>query len=202
MPTPATSAPASGRDGLRVLIANESVEALANLAPVVASLGHTVIARIIDPAMAAETVTREQPDVALVGVGPSRQHALETIGRIVQERVCPVIALTNSTDPEFVVSASRTGVFAVMREGEALDWPPVLEVVLRRYADIHQLRGAFDRRATIERANGILMERHQVSADGAFSMLRDHARRSNSKLVDVAQSVITGVILLRGAQPQ
>ena len=36
---------------------------------------------------------RERPDVALVGLGESSEHALVLIEQIVQEAVCPVIAL-------------------------------------------------------------------------------------------------------------
>ena len=41
----------------------------------------------------------------------------------------------------------------------------------------------------IERAKGILMERHSVGEREAFERLRDHARASNRRVVDVAPSV-------------
>lgn len=37
-----------------------------------------------------------------------------------------------------------------------------LDIVLRRFAEYHDLEGAFGRRAITERAKGILMERHSV----------------------------------------
>ena len=49
-------------------------------------------------------------------------------------------------------------------------------------------RRALERRAVIERAKGILMERHGVDEREAFELLRDHARSSNRRVVDVAQS--------------
>jgi response regulator NasT len=48
----------------------------------------------------------------------------------------------------------------------------------------------------IERAKGILMERHSVGEREAFEMLRDHARTSSRRVVDVAQSVLDGHALL------
>lgn len=47
-----------------------------------------------------------------------------------------------------------------------------------------------------ERAKGILMERHGVDEQAAFTMLRDAARRSNRKLMDVAESVVESRALL------
>jgi response regulator NasT len=48
----------------------------------------------------------------------------------------------------------------------------------------------------IERASGILMERHGVTSSASFAMLRDHARGRNDRLVDVATAVVDGHGLL------
>jgi hypothetical protein len=72
-------------ENLRVLIANERKDRLALVAPIVASLGHEVIAREIDVGDVGDVTARERPDVALVGLGDSSQHALELIDRIVRE---------------------------------------------------------------------------------------------------------------------
>ena len=61
---------------------------------------------------------------------------------------------------------------------------------------VEQLEGALQRRGVIERAKGILMERHSVSEREAFELLRDHARASGRRVVDVAQSVLDGHALL------
>jgi AmiR/NasT family two-component response regulator len=73
--------------------------------------------------------------------------------------------------------------------------------VLRRFAEYHELEGAFGRRALTERAKGILMERHAIDEAGAFEMLREHSRASNRKLVDLATAVVDGHRLLP-RQPQ
>jgi hypothetical protein len=64
---------------LRVLIANERKDQLALVAPIVANLGHEVIAREIDVKDVGALTAREQPDVALVGLGKSSEHALALI---------------------------------------------------------------------------------------------------------------------------
>jgi response regulator NasT len=68
--------------------------------------------------------------------------------------------------------------------------------VLRRFTEYHDLEGAFGRRAITERAKGILMERHAVDEPAAFEMLREHARTTNRKLVDVAAAVVDSHALL------
>jgi response regulator NasT len=181
---------------LRVLIANERRDRLALVAPIVAALGHEVIAREIDVRDVGPVTARERPDVALVGLGESSGHALALIEQIVQEAACPVIALLHAPDPDFVREASKRGVFAYITDAEARDWQSSIDIVLRRFAEYNDLEGAFGRRAVTERAKGILMERHSVDEDGAFTMLRDHSRASNRKLVDVASAVVDGHALL------
>ena len=46
-------------------------------------------------------------------------------------------------------------------------------------------------RDVIGQAKGVLMERHRVTADEAFAMLKQESQRVNRKLVDVAEMVAT-----------
>jgi len=78
-----------------------------------------------------------------------------------------------------------------------------IDVAIRRHADVErlneevdQLEGALDRRAVIERAKGILMERHSLDDQAAFEMLRSHARSNNRRLIEVARAVTDGHALL------
>ena len=158
---------------LRVLIANERKDRLALVAPIVVALGHEVIAREIDVADVGAVTARERPDVALVGLGESSEHALDLIDKIVREAACPVIVLLHAPDPAFVKEASKRGVFAHISDDDVEDWQSSIDIVLRRFAEYHDLEGAFGRRALTERAKGILMERHSIDED---ARLRDAAR--------------------------
>jgi AmiR/NasT family two-component response regulator len=181
---------------LRVLIANERKDRLALVAPIVVALGHEVIAREIEVEDVGTVTARERPDVALVGLGESTQHALELIDKIVHEAACPVIVLLHAPNPAFVKEASKRGVFAQISDDDVEDWQNSIDIVLRRFAEYQDLEGAFGRRALIERAKGILMERHSVDEDAAFEMLRERSRIANRKLIDLAAAVVDGHRLL------
>jgi len=78
----------------------------------------------------------------------------------------------------------------------------VVEVALRRHRDtaalgekVDQLEGVLTRRGTIERAKGIVMERHGLEERAAFDLLRDHARSRSRRVVEVAQAVVDGFAL-------
>lgn len=181
---------------LRVLIADESAERLAVLAAAVRGLGHDIVAAEMDVFGAGAATAREHPDVALVALGPSNAHALEMISKIVAEAECPVIAVLAATDSSFVQEAAKRGIFAYVVETDQGALESALEIVLLRFAEYHGLEGAFGRRAVIERAKGILMERHQLDEREAFELLRQHARRNNQKIVEVSNAVIDGAVHL------
>jgi response regulator NasT len=168
----------------------------------VAGLGHEVIAREIYVKDVGEVTAREQPDVALVGLGLSSDHALELITEIVREASCPVIALLEAKDPRYVHEAARRGVFAYIVDGDPEELQSAIDITLQRFAEYQSLQGAFGRRALIEQAKGILMARHSLDADRAFEMLREHSQHNGRKLVDVAQAVVESHRLLPSPLPE
>ena len=188
--------PSERPEHLRVLIANERAERLEATTEVVAQLGHEVVARSLEVGQVAAITAEVRPDVALVGLGSSSQHALALISRIVQEAACPVIALLEIDDPDFVNEAAKRGIFGYVTDGELADLRSALDIVLRRFAEFQKLEGAFGRRAVTERAKGILMERHKVGEKEAFEILRAHSRQTGRKLVDVAESVVDSHLML------
>jgi response regulator NasT len=178
------------------MLANEREDHMMLAAAIVESLEHRVVATSTDVADVGALTAALHPDVALVGLGESSRHALELIERIVREASCPVIVLLPAKDAAFIDQAARRGVFAYLIDGDAEELQGALEVTLSRFNEYHDLQGAFGRRAIIERAKGIVMERHHIDEQHAFALLREQARNSGKKLVDIAQSIIDGHALL------
>jgi len=145
----------------------------------------------------ATITATEHPDVTIVIVHEGTAKALELIDRIVHEAACPVIAVLDVQDRAFIQEAAKRGIFAYIAHGDdPQEMQSSMDIVLRRFAEYHDLEGAFGRRAVVERAKGILMERHDIDEQAAFTMLRDAARRRNRKLVDVAEALVESRALL------
>jgi AmiR/NasT family two-component response regulator len=181
---------------LRVLIANERRDRLELLAQVVAGLGHEVIAREIDVREVGSVTAREHPDVALVGLGLSSEHALDLISEIVHEASCPVIALLSARDPVYIHEAAKRGVFAYIVDASSEELQSAIDITLQRFAEYHNLQGAFGRRAVIEQAKGILMARHAIDSKSAFEMLRSHSQHNGRKVADIAEAIVESHLLL------
>jgi len=174
---------------LRVLIADEEQRRIAEIAGVISGLGHTIVARLLDVSEIADATRRENPDVAIVGLGGEPSHALGLISAIVKQAACPVIADIDTDDESFIEQAARRGIFAYVRHGEQPEMAHAIDIVLNRYSEFSRLHGALRTGAAIEQAKGILMERHGITADDAFAELRSRARNTNETVFDVAEAV-------------
>jgi len=204
---PTASASASERR-LRVLVADEDKPALAQLGSVLESLGHQVTPYAVSVAEAIEQISTEDPDLAIVVVHRDHEHALTLIGETVEYASGPVIAQARDGDVEFVARAAERGISAWIDSSTPEAVQGAIEVALRRYQEmarlqvkVDQLESALGRRAMIERAKGILMERHGIDERAAFGRLRDHARAQNRRVVEVAVAVADGhALLLKGEE--
>jgi AmiR/NasT family two-component response regulator len=182
--------------GLRVLVADEDKRALDGVAAVLRSLGHHVVARSTSPDETATAINEDDPDLAMVKLHSDDEHALELIEELIDVGGCPVVALLDKEDADFVARAAERGIIAYAQPVDEESIRSSLEIAVRRFAElsdlgdaVEQLEDALSRRATIERAKGILMERHGVSDREAFEMLRTEARSNNRRVYDVASEV-------------
>ena len=103
----------------------------------------------------------------------------------------------------------RVGALNMFRD-ETGDWPTTDVAVAQALADVatigilhqrilsrselvnQQLQTALNTRLIIEQAKGVLAERGAIDMDGAFSLLRAHARKTNRRLADLARDVVNG----------
>jgi AmiR/NasT family two-component response regulator len=172
---PTTSASSTGRH-LRVLIADEDKAALTQLGAVLEKLGHEVTPYVVSVAEAIDLISTEDPDLAIVVVHKDDEHALALIQETVEYASGPVIAQTPDGDVEFVARAAERGISAWIESTSPEIVQGAIEVALRRYEEasrlqvkVDQLESALERRAMIERAKGIVMERHGVDERAAFA---------------------------------
>jgi AmiR/NasT family two-component response regulator len=195
--------------GLRVLIADEDESALRGLAVVLESLGHLVTPFAVSVIEAADIIAREDPDLAIVAVHQDDDHALALIGEAVEFASGPVIAQVPHGNTQFIARAAERGISAWVEAGDRDSVQAAIEVSLRRYREasqlaekVEQLETALGRRTIIERAKGVLMERHGTDDRGAFELLRDQARSTSRPVIEVAQAVLDGHALLPRKRPE
>ena len=188
---------------LRILAADEDESTLRETDVLLAQLGHKVTSHAVTTKEAAELIVRDEPDLSVVVVHDDDDHALDLIEEITEYARGPLIVLLGSHESHFVSSAAERGIDAFARPQFHDEVQGAIELVMKRHAEkarlieqVEQLETALERRGTIERAKGILMERHRVDERQAFELMRQQARRSNRRVVELAHAVADGHSLL------
>ena len=182
---------------LRVLVADESKAALEPVGEALAGLGHEVIALAVELAETARAIHDHRPDLAIVALHENREHALELISEIVDEATCPVCLLAADPSRDFLSAAARRGVFAHLDSTDQTELAGGIDIAVERYRQFRDLLQAFDRRARIERAKGLLMEQKGLSEDAAYKLLRKLAMDQNKRIGEVAREIVTYAKVLK-----
>ena len=188
---------------LRVLAANEDRAALEQTASILRDLGHEVTSYAVGVREAVEKIAEDDPDLAVVILHDDDAHALELIDELTEWASGPVVALMANDQEGFAEAAAERGIDAIARPVTAETVNGAIEVAVRRHAErralsneVAQLESALQRRGVIERAKGILMERHGIGEREAFELMRGHARSTSRPVVEIAQAVLDGHALL------
>ena len=167
-------------------------------------LGHIVIAEAGDGVQAIEAARTHKPDVIIMDIKMPVMDGIEAARRILNEAPCAILFLSSFNEQELVEQASETGALAyLMKPFRKEDLAPALEMAVRRFRqimsqskEIEELKETLETRKLIERAKGILMDRHRMSEEEAFKRIHYQARNQNKKMREIAQSIITAADLI------
>ena len=167
-------------------------------------LGHTVLAEVEDGVQAVEAAKLHKPDVIIMDIKMPIMDGIEAARVILAEAPCAILFLSSFNEDELLDQASDTGALAyLMKPFRKEDLAPALSIAIRRYREmrsqqkeIDSLKDTLETRKLIERAKGILMDRHSMSESEAFKRIHFQARNQNKKMREIAQSIITAAELI------
>ncbi len=188
----------------RVLVADDEHLVAAGISNSLTALGYTVVGPARDGHEAIELCRSDPPDLALLDIRMPNCNGLEAAAILFQQLHVPVVILTAYSDPEYVSTASETGVFGFLLKPASQDQLRVcLDVAWGRFREylnqdeqIDSLKQRLQDRKTIEQAKWLVVKHKQVSEPEAMKLLQKQARDTRQQLVEVAQSILQNMNLL------
>ena len=167
-------------------------------------LGHLVVAEAADGAQAIDAARTHKPDVVIMDIKMPVMDGIEAARVILSESPCAILFLSSFNEQELLEEATETGALAyLMKPFRKEDLAPALEIAVRRFREIRaqkreidDLKETLETRKIIERAKGILMDRHRMSEEEAFKRIHFQARNQNKKMREIAQSIVTAADLI------
>lgn len=160
--------------------------------------GYNIIASFPADMHLPDRVAQMQPDMIIIDAESDARDVLEHVVMATRDARRPIVLFTEDKAKSSMEAAMAAGVSAYIVAGlQSERIKPVLEVALARFNAEQKLRTELSdtklklaERKTIERAKGLLMERHKISEDEAYTKLRRMAMDKNLKLSELAQRIL------------
>ena len=185
---------------VRVVIAEDETIIRRDLREILEGEGYEVVGETGRGDEAVDLVRQTQPDLAILDIRMPGMDGLAVAREIARERLAGVLILTAFSQRNLIAEATDAGVLNYLvkpfQRGELV---PKIEVALARFKEIRALESEnrnleeqLESRKLVERAKGMLMDRHAMLENDAFSFIQTTAMRERLTMKAVAERVIEG----------
>lgn len=166
--------------------------------------GYNVVAVLpVDPFL-PDRIQQIQPDMIIVDAESQARDTLEHVVLATRDARRPIVLFTEDEDTTHVRDAIAVGVTAYVVAGLASERvKPVLDVALARFEyeerlrrELAEARTQLADRKVVDRAKGLLMQRHQIGEPEAYARIRKSAMDKGLKMADIAQRIVDAADLL------
>lgn len=160
---------------------------------------------LIDPAgpLVAQ-IEAATPEVVLINLENPSRDLLEDFFAMSRALSRPIAMFVDQSDTESTFAAIDAGVSAYVVDGLSQQRiKPVLDLAVRRFQafsslqrELDDAKNALAERAVIDKAKAILMKRRQIDEPEAYALLRGQAMRTNRRISEIAEAIVTSEALM------
>ena len=182
----------------RVLIADDEEGVRGLLRRELERNGHDIVAEATSGSQAVEVAKKTRPDIAILDIRMPGLNGIDAAAQILNNCPCPVLFLTGFVKEELVPCADQTAAFSyIMKPLRPEELEPAISLAISKFQKwqekdrmLVQARDDLESRKLVERAKGLLMERHGLKERDAFTRIHFAARNTNRTMAVVAMEVL------------
>lgn len=183
---------------LRIVIADDESIIRLDLRKMLEEMGHNVVGEAGDGQKALELARTLKPDLVVLDIKMPVMDGLDAAKAIDEEKIAPVMLLTAFGQRDLIDRAKEAGVFAyLVKPFKESDLMPAIEVALARYLEmqdletqIGDLQSKLETRKIVDRAKGILMDKHGLSEAEAFRRIQQQSMNTRKSMKEIADAII------------
>ncbi len=188
----------------RVLVADDEHLVAAGIIGLLHDLGYETVGPANSGDSAVALARSDSPDVALLDIRMPEAEGLEAAETIYNEMGIPVIMVSAYSDPDYIATSQRIGVFGYLLKPVTADQLRIgIEIAWSRFLkhldltnQVDNLHDRLEQRKVIEQAKWIVVKRKDVPEPEAMRMLQKQARNGRKPIIEVAQAIIDSESLL------
>lgn len=185
---------------IQIVIAEDEAIIRLDLRETLEEEGYEVVADCGRGDEAVKLVTQHKPDVVILDIKMPVMSGLEAAKLISQLKICPVVMLTAFSQREIVEQARDAGALAyLVKPFQKSDLVPAIELAIARFAEMRALTGEVEAlgaqleiRKLMDRAKGILIDKHAMTENDAFTYIQKMAMSERVKMGEIAERIISG----------
>lgn len=186
----------------RVVIAEDEAIIRLDLKETLQEEGYEVVGETGRGDEAVTLVRDLEPDLAILDIKMPGLDGLVAAREIAGERRAAVLILTAFSQRDLIEQARDAGALAyLVKPFERSELIPAVEVALGRFREMkaladqaETLEEQLENRKMVDRAKGILMDKHGMAEQEAFSFIQKRAMSERITMRVVAERVISGDI--------
>ena len=185
---------------IRIVLAEDEAIIRLDLRESLQEEGYEVVGDVGRGDKAVEMVEALRPDVAIFDIKMPGISGLEAAKIVSDKKICPVVMLTAFSQREIIEQARDAGALAyLVKPFQKTDLVPAIELAIARFAELRSLSGEvaalgaqLETRKLIDRAKGVLLDKHRLSESDAFAFIQSMAMSQRMKMGDIAEQIIAG----------
>lgn len=185
---------------IRVVIAEDEAIIRMDLRETLEEEGYDVVGETGRGDEAVLMVRDLRPDLVILDIKMPGMDGIEAARIINGEKICGILILTAFSQREVIEQARDVGALAyLVKPFQKGDLVPAIEVAIGRFGELRSLTGEIDalgeqleNRKIVDRAKGVLMDRHKMSEQEAFTYIQREAMKNRRKMRDVADQLLDG----------
>jgi AmiR/NasT family two-component response regulator len=186
--------------GARVVIAEDEAIIRLDLQETLEEEGYEVVGSTGRGDEAVTLVRELSPDLAILDIKMPGMDGITAAKEIASGRWAAVLILTAFSQRDLVEQARDAGAIGyLVKPFQKSDLVPAIEVAIGRFGElkaleqeVHGLEEQLATRRIVERAKGMLMDKHGLSESDAFSFIQQTAMRQRARMRKVAEQVLDG----------
>jgi response regulator NasT len=185
---------------VRVVIAEDEAIIRLDLKEILEEEGYEVVGETGRGDEAVELVKEHGPDLAILDIKMPGLDGLSAAREIAGERRAAVLILTAFSQRNLIEEARDAGALAyLVKPFQRSELIPAIEVALGRFKEmraleqeVHAAEDRLETRKVVDRAKGILMDKHGMKEHDAFSWMQRRAMSERVTLKIVGERIIAG----------
>ena len=184
----------------RVVIAEDEAIIRLDLKETLEEEGYEVVGETGRGDEAVQLVREHEPELAILDIKMPGMDGLQAAREIAGERRAAVLILTAFSQRDLIEQARDAGALAyLVKPFQKSELLPAVEVALGRFKEMQALDGEveslqeqLETRRIVDRAKGVLMDKHGLSEADSFGFIQKTAMNERRSMRSVAEEVVSG----------